>query len=46
MVRNRYKAGTSMNKRLKLQPDSKLFLFMSGHGGDNYAKIMDTQIVY
>lgn len=39
VMTGRHPKGTPANKRIDSGPDSNLFIYMSGHGGDGYFKI-------
>jgi len=39
VMTGRHPQGTPANKRIGSGPDSNLFIYMSGHGGDGYFKI-------
>jgi len=44
-LRSRYDPRTPIKKRLMLNEDSKVFIYINGHGGDNYWKIQDTHAI-
>ena len=45
LFRGRYPPDFPENKKLKTNSESKLFVFFNGHGGDNFFKIQDTEVL-
>ena len=45
LFRGRYAPDFPENKKLKTNQDSKIFVFFNGHGGDNFFKIQDTEVL-
>lgn len=46
LLTNRYPVYTPLSKTLQIHPAAHLTIYLSGHGGDSYFKIMDTQVVH
>ena len=46
ILRGRYEPFFPMNKRMLSNPDSRIFVYMTGHGGDNFFKIQDTELIH
>lgn len=45
LFRGRYDPDFPENKKLKTNEDSKIFIYFNGHGGDNFFKIQDTEVL-
>jgi len=45
LFRGRYDQDYPENKKLKTNEDSKIFIYFNGHGGDNFFKIQDTEVL-
>lgn len=45
LLRGRYPIGTPSNKRLDSNSESRVFIYMNGHGGHNFFKIQDTGVL-
>lgn len=45
LLRGRYKPDYPESMKLKTNEDSKIFIFFNGHGGDNFFKIQDTEVL-
>ena len=45
VLTGRHIEGTPHNKRLRSSENSKLFVYLTGHGGNGYFKIQDTQVL-
>ncbi|TNV76607.1 hypothetical protein FGO68_gene15958 [Halteria grandinella] len=46
LIRGRYDQGFPQSKRLQGNNKAKLFIYMNGHGGENFFKIQDTEVVH
>ena len=46
LMRGRYSEFLPDSKRLRTNSESKVFMFFNGHGGDNFFKIQDTQLMH
>jgi len=46
MLRGRYSEFFPSSKKLKTNSESKIFLYFNGHGGENFFKIQDTQLMH
>lgn len=46
MLRGRYEEHFPLSKRLKTNSESRIFIYWNGHGGENFFKIQDTDIVH
>ena len=46
LIRGRYSPHFPREKRLLTTPNQRLFIFMNGHGGENFFKIQDTEVVH
>lgn len=46
LVRGRYERHFSQSKRIQSNEKVKVFIYMNGHGGENFFKIQDTQVVH
>jgi phosphatidylinositol glycan class K len=44
LFRGRYEAGLPQHRRL--QANERLFVYLNGHGGENFFKIQDTEVVH
>ena len=45
MLRGRYSPDFPESMKLKTNEDSKIFIYFNGHGGDNFFKITDTEVL-
>ena len=45
LIRGRYEPDFPESKKLKTNEDSRIFVFFNGHGGDNFFKIQDTEVL-
>lgn len=45
MLRGRYDENFPESKKLKTNADSKIFMYWNGHGGENFFKIQDTELI-
>ncbi len=45
LIRGRYPRGTPSSKRLDSTSESKVLIYMNGHGGHNFFKIQDTGVL-
>ena len=45
MIRGRYAPNFPENKKIKTNEKSKIFVYFNGHGGDNFFKIQDTEVM-
>jgi len=45
LFRGRYSPNFPESKKLKTNSDSKVFIYMNGHGGENFFKIQDTEVL-
>lgn len=45
MLRGRYDEHFPESKKLKTNADSKIFMYFNGHGGENFFKIQDTELI-
>ena len=45
MMRGRYEENFPQSKRLQTNADSRIFMYWNGHGGENFFKIQDTDLV-
>ena len=44
LLTGRHPPGTPLSKQLRTGPNSKVFFYMNGHGGDSFLKIQDTLV--
>lgn len=45
LFRGRYDPNFPESKKLKTNAESKIFVYMNGHGGENFFKIQDTEVL-
>jgi phosphatidylinositol glycan class K len=45
VLTGRHSPGTPYSKRLESRGSSKVFLYLTGHGGNGYFKVQDTQVL-
>lgn len=45
LLRGRYPLDYPESKKLKTNKDSRLFVYFNGHGGENFFKIQDTEVL-
>jgi GPI-anchor transamidase subunit K len=45
-LRGRYDDFLPMSKRLNTNSESRIFVFFNGHGGENFFKIQDTELIH
>ena len=45
LFRGRYSPNFPESKKLKTNSESKVFFYMNGHGGENFFKIQDTEVL-
>ena len=45
LFRGRYDPNFPESKKLKTNSESKLFIYFNGHGGENFFKIQDTEVL-
>ena len=45
LLRGRYPLDYPESKKLKTNKDSRLFIYFNGHGGENFFKIQDTDVL-
>ena len=46
LLRGRYEDYYPLSKRLQTNADSRIFLYFNGHGGENFFKIQDTDLIH
>jgi glycosylphosphatidylinositol transamidase (GPIT) subunit GPI8 len=46
VLRGRYEQFFPQSKKMLGGPDTRVFLYMNGHGGDNFFKIQDTELIH
>lgn len=46
LVRGRYDQYMPSSRRLQSNEKLKIFIYMNGHGGENFFKIQDTEVVH
>ena len=46
MLRGRYSPDFPLAKKLPTNENSRIFLYWNGHGGENFFKIADTELVH
>ena len=46
MMRGRNDENFPLSKRLQTNADSRIFMYWNGHGGENFFKIQDTDLVH
>jgi phosphatidylinositol glycan class K len=46
ILRGRFDEALPAHKRMLGKPDSRIFVYMNGHGGDNFFKIQDTELIH
>lgn len=46
LVRGRYEKRFSPSKRIQSNEKYKIFIYMNGHGGENFFKIQDTEVIH
>ena len=46
LLRGRYSDYFPASKRLKLNSESRIFIYFNGHGGENFFKIQDTELIH
>jgi phosphatidylinositol glycan class K len=46
LIRGRYDKEFPMSKRIQGNERTKIFIYMNGHGGENFFKIQDTEVVH
>ena len=45
LLRGRYRPDFPESMKLKTNEESKIFIYFNGHGGDNFFKIQDTEVL-
>jgi len=45
IIRQRHEPNTPLNKRLRSDSESQVFIYMNGHGGNGYHKLQDTHVI-
>jgi len=45
VLRQRHPPGTPLNKQLRSDSESLVFVYMNGHGGNGYHKLQDTHVI-
>jgi glycosylphosphatidylinositol transamidase (GPIT) subunit GPI8 len=45
LFRGRYDPNFPESKKLKTNSESKVFIYFNGHGGENFFKIQDTEVL-
>ena len=46
MMRGRYEDFYPLSKKLHTNSDSRIFMYFNGHGGENFFKIQDTDLIH
>ena len=46
MMRGRYEDNYPLSKRMQTNADSRIFMYWNGHGGENFFKIQDTELIH
>jgi phosphatidylinositol glycan class K len=46
LIRGRYDQHFPASKRIQSNEDTRFFIYMNGHGGENFFKIQDTEVVH
>jgi phosphatidylinositol glycan class K len=46
LIRGRYDDYLPKSKRLVTGPNTRIFIYFNGHGGENFFKIQDTELVH
>ena len=46
LIRGRYDTRMPQGKRMQGNERTKLFIYMNGHGGENFFKIQDTEVIH
>ena len=46
LIRGRYSTWFPNHKKFQTNEKTKLFIYLNGHGGENFFKIQDTQVVH
>lgn len=46
MLRGRFDDFYPLSKKLQTNQDSRIFIYYNGHGGENFFKIQDTDLIH
>jgi GPI-anchor transamidase subunit K len=46
LLRGRYDDQLPKSKRLISGPNTRIFIYFNGHGGENFFKIQDTELIH
>jgi len=46
ILRGRFEPDFPISKRMQTNSESRIFIYMNGHGGENFFKIADTDLVH